>query len=193
MTNTAAVVVSPSAPLGTTQDPDTSNNTAIANLTVTPGSDLRLTKARSVPGSPLVGSSFNFVLTPTYTGDVPANLTITDTIPANYTIGALAAAQNGWTCGRVGQVVTCSKPSGGVAGLNQPLGVITIPVTVTTAGVGVVNSATIGAGGPVDPDPANNTATDGGVTLPDPTVDLGITKTGPNPPLVVEDLRSPTT
>lgn len=185
VTNTATVAVSPSAPFGTPQDPDTSNNTAIANLTVTAGSDLRLTKARSVGGSPLVGDSFDFVLTPTYTGDVPTSLTITDTVPANYTIGALAASQNGWTCGRAGQVVTCTKPSGGVAGLDQALGVITIPVTVAVAGVGVVNSATIGAGGPVDPDPSNNTATDGGVSLLAPTVDLGLSKTGPSPPLVV--------
>ncbi len=186
VTNTASVAVSPFAPFGTPQDPDTSNNTAIANLTVSVGSDVRLTKARSVAGNPLVGDSFNFILTPSYTGDVPVALTIVDTVPANYSIGALAASQNGWTCSRVGQVVTCTKPSGGVAGFNQALGVITIPVTVVAAGVGIANSATIGAGGPVDPDLSNNTATDGGVNLLDPTVDLGLSKTGPTPPLVVQ-------
>ncbi|MBT9460954.1 MAG: DUF11 domain-containing protein [Rugosibacter sp.] len=184
VTNTASVLVSPTAPFGTPQDPDTSNNTAIANLSVTAGSDLAISKARSVGGSVLVGSTFNFVLTPSYTGDVPNGLTVSDTIPANYTIGAVAVSQNGWTCGVVGQVVTCTKPAGGVAGLNQALGTITIPVTVASAGT-PVNSATISSSSPGDPNPANNMATDGGATLLDPTVDLGLSKTGPNPPLVV--------
>lgn len=185
ITNTASVLVSPSAPFGTPQDPNTANNTAIANLSVTAGSDLAIAKARSVGGSLLVGSTFNFVLTPSYTGDVPNSLTVSDTIPANYTIGAVAVSQNGWTCGVVGQVVTCTKPTGGVAGLNQALGTITIPVTVVSAG-SPVNTATISAVGPIDPNPGDNTATDGGATLLNPTVDLGLSKTGPTPPLVVQ-------
>ena len=185
VTNSASVVVSPSAPFGTAQDPDTSDNTAISNITVTAGSDLAISKSRSVAGNLLVGSTFNFILTPGYTGDVPSGLTVTDTIPANYTIGAVAPSQNGWACGVVGQVVTCAKASGGVAGLNQPLGVITIPVTVATAGSNVANTATITTTTPGDPNPANNTATDGGVNLLNPTVDLGLTKSGPGPALVV--------
>ena len=47
------------------------------------------------------------------------------------------------------------------------------------------NTATIAAAGPSDPFPGNNTATDGGVTIEDPTVDLRANKSGPVPALVV--------
>ena len=112
----------PAPPLGTALDPITTNNTSVANIAVTAGSDVRITKTRSVGGPYFVGDGFTFILTPSYTGDSPSGLTISDIIPANYTIGALAAVQNGWSCGSVGQTVTCSKGSGGVAGLNQALG-----------------------------------------------------------------------
>lgn len=185
VTNTTTVTVSASAPPGTPQDPDSSNNTAIANITVTAGSDLAIAKTRSVAGNLLVGQAFSFELSPSYTGDAPSNLTVTDAVPANYTIGAVAASQNGWSCGVSGQTVTCTRPAGGVAGFNQALGLITIPVTVASAGNGVVNTASMGSASPIDPNPANNTASDGGVNLLNPTVNLGITKTGPNPALVV--------
>jgi uncharacterized repeat protein (TIGR01451 family) len=182
VTNVASVaVISGAAP----QDPNTANNTATANLSVTAGSDLTITKARSVAGNILVGQSFNFVLTPSYTGDSPSSLTVTDSMPANYTVGSVAVSQNGWTCAKVGQLVTCTRPAGGVAGANQPLGSISIPVTVASAGSNIANSTTISAASPIDPIPSNNTANDGGVNLLAPTVDLGIGKSGPTPPLVV--------
>ncbi|HET6828213.1 MAG TPA: hypothetical protein VFH35_06020, partial [Ramlibacter sp.] len=184
ITSSTSVAVSGSAPPGTPQDPSTGNNTALASITVNPGSDVTVTKVRSVPGNLIVGQAFNFVLTPSYTGDSPTSLTISDTLPANYTIGAVAASQNGWTCGVAGQTVSCTKPSGTSAGLNQALGTITIPVTVASSGAAVVNSATIGSA-TFDPDATNNTGNDGGVNLLDPTVNLGVTKTGPTPALVV--------
>ncbi|MDP3131113.1 MAG: hypothetical protein Q8N15_07275, partial [Bacillota bacterium] len=55
--------------------------------------------------------------------------------------------------------------------------------TVATPGT-VTNSATIRAI-TTDPVPGNNTSTDGGVTLLEPTVDLGVSKVGPTPGLVV--------
>jgi len=185
VTNVATVALSPSADPTDPDDPDTTNNTAVSNISINPGSDVRISKTRSVAGNFLVGDSFNFILSPTYTGDSPNGLTISDTIPSNYTIGALQASQNGWSCGAAGQVVTCSKASGGgSAGSNQPLGNIVIPVTVATAGNGVINSAAISTTSN-DPDSSNNTTTDGGVNLLAPTVDLGVTKTGPSPALVV--------
>lgn len=184
VTSTTSVQVSGTAPPGTPQDPDTSNNTAIANITVTTGSDLKIAKARSVGGNLLVGQAFNFTLTPTYSGDVPTTLTVTDTIPANYTVGTVVTPQNGWSCNVAGQTVTCTRANGGgSAGLNQAIGVITIPVTATTPG-SPTNSTTIGAA-TNDPNPANNTATDGGVTILAPTVNLGVAKAGPTPALVV--------
>ena len=185
VTGTATIALQPGAPLSTPQDPNTANNTAVSNITVTAGSDLRLTKTRSVGGPYFVGGTFNFVLTAAYDGDAPSTLTLRDTMPANYTVGAVAASQNGWTCSVSGQVVTCTRPSGGTAGANQSLGSVTIPVTIASAGSGIVNTARISAASPTDPDPSNNVATDGGATLLLPTADLAIAKTGPNPALAV--------
>ena len=124
-----------------------------ANITVTPGSDLTIGKSRSVSGNLLIGQTFNFILKPSYSGGVPDTITVTDAIPSNYTIGVVPASQNGWTCSVAGQIVTCTRPSGGVAGLNQQLGDISIPVTVATAG-SVTNTASINA---VTTDPVSYT------------------------------------
>ena len=185
VTATMSVLLQPSAPALTPQDPDNSNNTSIVSTSVTAGSDIYITKTRSVAAPYFVGGAFNFVLNPQYDGDPPASLTVTDVVPGNYTVGAVAASQNGWTCGVVGQTVTCTKPAGGVAGLAQSLGTITIPVTVNSAGASVTNTVTIAAVSPTDVNPANNTATDGAVALLTPSADLSLSKTGPNPALAV--------
>ena len=185
VTNTATVTLSPAATSSDASDPVTNNNTAVSNVTITAGSDLQITKARSTGGNFTVGQSFNFVLTPQYTGDSPTNITVTDSIPSNYTIGAVAASQNGWSCNVAGQIVTCTKSNGGGSGLNRSLEDIVIPVIVASAGNNVSNTASISSTTPVDPNPGNNTATDGGVNLLNPTVDLGVSKTGPSPALVV--------
>lgn len=182
VTNSASVSILSGAP-----DPDTSDNTSTLNTSITAGSDLAITKSRSVSGDLLIGDTFNFVLSPSYTGDSPNSLTVTDTIPAEYTIdtGSFLTSQNGWSCGVSSQQVTCTKASGGSAGLNQSLGNIVIPVQAITAGNTVTNSTNINAASPSDANPGNNTATDGGVNILPATVDLGISKTGPNPALAV--------
>lgn len=188
ITTTASVAVQPGAPPLTARDPNDANNTSVRAIAVTAGSDVRLTKTRSVSGPYFVGNSFNFVLTAAYFGDSPTGLTITDNVPANYTIGTVASPQNGWSCAVTGQQVQCTRASGGAAGANQSLGSITIPVTINAAGANITNSATISATGPTDPTPSNNTATDGGATLQNPTADLVLSKSGPNPALVVQNV-----
>ncbi len=166
-------------------DPLTANNTATFSTTVTAGSDLRIIKSRAPAGALLVGQAVTFTLTPSYTGDSPTALTITDTLPANYTLGALTSPQNGWTCSAVGQTVTCTKAAGSGAGANVALGVVVIPATASGAGTGVQNTASVSAGGPGDPNSANNSASDTSVTISAATVDLRANKSGPNPALVV--------
>lgn len=173
------------AAAATPVDPVSTNNTTTFNTTVTAGSDLRLSKVRAPGGALVTGQAVNFTLTPSYTGDSPSGLTVTDTIPANYAVGAVASPQNGWTCGVAGQTVTCTRPAGTLAGANVALGTIVIPVTAASAGVGVTNTAGISASGPADPNPANNTAGDGGVTISAATVDLRANKSGPSPAVVV--------
>jgi len=187
LTNSASVAVRADAPGGTPQDPDTSNNNDTVDTTIAAGSDVEISKTRSVSGSLLVGDSFDFVLNPSYSGDSPQNLTVTDTVPANYTIdsGTFQTSQNGWSCTLNGQDVSCTRASGGPAGVyNQAIGNIVIPVTVVSSGNAVTNSTTVTTT-TTDPNSGNNSATDGGANLLDPTVDLGINKTGPHPALVV--------
>lgn len=169
---------------GTPSDPVAGNNAATFSTTVTAGSDVRITKSRTPSGPLLVGQAVTFTLSPSYTGDSPVGLTITDTIPSNYSIGTVASPQNGWTCSVSGQTVTCTKPAGSGAGGNVPLGNISIPVTAASPG-NPTNSASIASSGPSDPNLTNNTATDGGATINAPTVDLRANKSGPNPALVV--------
>jgi uncharacterized repeat protein (TIGR01451 family) len=182
VTNSASVAV-----VSGPADPDTGDNTATLNTSITAGSDLAISKSRSVSGNLLVGDTFNFVLSPSYTGDAPSNITVSDTIPVEYSIdtGSFATSQNGWSCNVSGQLVSCTKASGGSAGLDQSLGNIVIPVQAITAGNTVTNSTNISAASPSDANPGNNTATDGGVNVLPATVDLGISKTGPNPALAV--------
>jgi len=173
------------AAMGGPADPVMANNSALFNTTVTAGSNLRLQKSRAPAGTLLVGQSVNFTLTPTYTGDWPSGLTISDTLPSNYTVGTVASLQNGWACSVAGQTVTCTKAAGSGGGNAVSLGNIVIPATAASAGSGVVNTASISATGPSDPDLANNTASDTAATIQTPTVELRANKSGPNPALAV--------
>lgn len=165
-------------------DPNSDNNTTTFDTEVTAGSDVFISKSRSVGGPYFVGDTFNFVLDPRYNGDVPIGLEIVDVVPVNYTITTGDFLQNGWDCTVVAQTVTCTRASGGIAGDNQSLGIIEIPVEVATAGT-VTNTASISSASPFDPDLTNNSDTDGGATLQDPFADLSISKTGPSPALAV--------
>ena len=182
VTNSASVVATAGP-----NDPSTSDNTSTFNTAVTAGTDMAITKTRSIVGDLLVGDSFNFLLSPDYSGEAPNNITITDTIPAQYSIdtGSFVLSQNGWSCSVANQLVTCTQASGGVAGLDQPLGDITIPVTAISAGNNIINTASISALSPPDTDLSNNDANDGGVNIAAPSVDLGIDKSAPSPALAV--------
>jgi len=183
LTNAASVGLQPGAPGSPPQDGVAGNNTVSVDTSVTAGSDVAIGKARSAPGPFIVGDSFDYVLTPSYTGDAPNNLTVTDTVPSIFTIVALATSQNGWSCSAAGQVVTCTNVGGGSAGNNVALGTITIPVTANASG-SASNTATVSAADPGDPNQGNNSASDGSATVNLPNADLAIAKSGPNPALV---------
>jgi uncharacterized repeat protein (TIGR01451 family) len=187
VSGSASVDVQAGAAVGTARDPDADNNTASASITVSAGSDLAITVIRSEGTPYFVDGTFDVVLMPSFTGDGPSGLTIVDTLPAQYAIrsGDFAASQSGWSCAAAGQVVTCTRASGDAAGTNVLLGQIRIPITIVATGSGVINRATIRATSPVDPNSANNSDDDGAATLQAPVADLSISKTGPNPALVV--------
>ena len=171
---------------GTTPpDGDTSNNTATLNTSISPGSDVTIAKSRAPAGTLLVGATVTFTLSPSYTGDVPTSLVVTDTIPSNYTIVSITpAGGSGWSCSRSGQSITCTKPSGSIAGANVPLGNIVIATTAASVG-NPVNTGSIRSTAPSDPNLANNSATDGGASIVAPFGDLAAAKSGPSPALVV--------
>jgi uncharacterized repeat protein (TIGR01451 family) len=167
---------------GTPPDPISDNNVATLDINVTAGSDLRLTKSRAPSGQLVVGDTVTFTLAGFYSGDAPTNITIADTLPANYSF--VSASGTGWTCTNSGQTVECLRPGGAGPGADIALPPVTVEATIVAAG-SPVNTATIAAEGPVDPNPGNNTANDGGATIVDPTIDLAAIKVGPNPNLTV--------
>ena len=176
--------VTASASVGGGSPPDmvADNNLGTFDTTVTAGSDLAITKTRSPGGTLLVGDTVTFTLNPSYTGDSPSGIEVIDLIPANYAITSVAAL--GWNCTTIDQEVSCTRTDGSGPGNNVSLGPIEIITEVVTAG-NPTNTATITADGPLDPNPANNTATDGGATIQEPFIDLRANKSGPDPALVV--------
>ena len=166
-------------------DPITSNNLVSMDTTVTAGSDVMLAKSRAPAGNLLIGDTATFTLSPSYTGDSPSGLTVSDTVPANYVITTASPfTSNSWSCTVTGQQIDCTKTTGSGAGANVSLGDIEFDTVVDSAGT-PTNTATIAAAGPADPFPGNNIANDGGATIEEPTVDLRANKSGPVPALVV--------
>ena len=154
LTNTASVAVGAASP-----DNLTANNTSSVSIPVDAGTDVSIVKTKSL-ASVFVGDSFNFVLTPQYSGDFPAGATMTDVVPAQFTITSPASfSQNGWNCTVSSQTVSCTRSGSGSAGVNQALGVVNIGVTATAAG-SFSNTASIAApAGVTDPTPGNNSST----------------------------------
>jgi hypothetical protein len=131
---------------------------------VLPPADVSLTKTASVP-SVVQSQSLSFTLTATNnstTSPAPA-VTVTDNVPAAFTIGVLPAG-----CGAVGQLVTCTAAS--VPALGSVAFII--PVTASSgAGTTVSNCASeTNSSVPADPSPANNTNICASVVIIPPAV-----------------------
>ncbi len=182
----STVTISGSVVSVTPSDPITSNNTTTFSTTVTAGSDLSITKARSPSGNVFVGDTVTFTLGAQYSGDpVTGPIVITDTVPSNYGIVSVTPSPgSGWTCTTTGQAVQCTRASGAGPGANVSLGSIDIVTTALTPG-SPTNTVSITSAGPGDPVPGNNTASDGGATILEPTADLQANKSGPSPALAV--------
>ncbi len=166
-------------------DPNAANNTANDSVAITEGTDVAIDKSRSPTGALLTGDTLSFTLATSYTGDAPSSLTITDTLPGNYTFDSFGATGD-WVCDPViGQDITCNWAGSGSAGANVSLGSIVVNVTATSPG-SATNTATVAVNGsPVDQNPANNSDSDGTTTITDPVVDLRANKSGPSPALAV--------
>ncbi len=161
--NTATVSTS-------TTDPTPGNNSASHTLTTGAQANVSLSKS-AAPAQLVAGGPVTFTLTAHNDGPSNANgVSITDTLPDNVAIGTLPAG-----CTRAGQTVTCTRATL-AAGADFTVQIPGTLAATTPAGT-LTNTATVGATGPVDPSPSDNTATS---TSPVVTrADLSLTKTGP--------------
>ncbi len=128
----------------------------VISVTNTPVADLAISKTHS--GDFTVGQNGSYTLTVSNNGpsDETGTITVTDTLPAG--LGYVSASGTGWTCGALGQDVTCTHPGPLAAGNSLPD--IALTVSVGAAAVpGVTNSATV-SGTQFDNQAANNTSSD---------------------------------
>ncbi|MFN7940396.1 MAG: GEVED domain-containing protein [Thermoanaerobaculia bacterium] len=168
LTNTATS----SVPVGL-NDPVPGNNSATDADTLTPQTDLAVTKtdgsATEVPGTSV---SYTIVASNAGPSDAVA-ASVADSFPA--TITGVA-----WTCVGAGGGTCPASGSGNIfASVNLPVGgsaTFTATGTISAAATGsLANTATVAAGaGATDPTPGNNSATDTDTLTPQ--VDLAISK-----------------
>jgi len=130
------VLVDPTAPTGDqtntatvsgpTPDPDSSNNTDDATISI--ARDVRLVIGKTHTGNGQVGHPLSFQIAVGNDGQSTADqVVVTDTLPAGLTY--VSATGNGWTCSASGQDVTCT-----LAGTLDPHAAAPPITLVTTVG-----------------------------------------------------------
>ncbi len=167
LVNTATVT----AP-GAVFDPNTGNNTATDTDTLTPSTDLSITKtdgaASEIPGTPVT-----YTIVATSSGPSTATgVSVSDTFPASLT---------GCTFTSVAVGATGNTPAGagniGDSGMTfAPAGSVTYTATcnIDPAARGSLANTATTASATTDPTPGNNSATDTDTLTPE--VDLGVVK-----------------
>ncbi|HVF45669.1 MAG TPA: hypothetical protein VM936_21765 [Pyrinomonadaceae bacterium] len=150
---------------------NTSNDSSSDPTTVNGVADV--TVAKSHTGNFSQGQSgATYTLTVSNVGGAATSgtVTVTDTLPAS--LAYVSATGTGWTCGAVGQAVTCTRATALAAGASYPAITVTVNVS-TTAPSSVTNTASVSGGG------QTNTSND---SASDPTningvADLAVAKT----------------
>jgi fimbrial isopeptide formation D2 family protein/uncharacterized repeat protein (TIGR01451 family) len=165
--NTATV----SGPL---TDPAPGNNTSTDPTTVVGSADLSIDKTHAEGDTFQPGTAIHYSLAVANAGPSDAAApVVTDTLPGYETF--VSATGSGWTCGDVGQLVTCT--AAGPLAHGTTAGTIDLVVTLASGfgGGDVVNTATVSSTTP-DPVPGNNSSTDTSASG-DAQAHLTITKT----------------
>lgn len=162
-------------------DPDLSNNTTVASVSVNPGADLAISQAVPSPSPAVSGSNVTFTLQPSNLGPSAAGTGATVSLPLPAGFGVVSnTGTAGWNCSNAGNpvVVTCSFAGSYTAGAGGTLTITAVaPVVATpTAYNNITATIAANAGGPADPVASNNAAAVNLNVLPD-GVDLSITKT----------------
>jgi len=147
LSNTATV-----APATGDTDPNPANNSATDTDTLTPETDLWLTKTDSAdPVSP--GDPLTYSLTMTNLGPSDATaVTVVDTLPAGVTF--VSSIPGPPTCNLAGVTVSCALGTVG-SGNNTA---VSINVTVDASASGILVNTATASGNETDPDPKNNFA-----------------------------------
>ncbi len=149
-------VVNTSA-VSTAGDANASNDTASDPTTVNPAPapDLTITKSHGAPF--IVGSNGVYSLGVSNVGSAATTgtVTVTDPLPAGLTF--VSATGTGWSCGAVGQAVTCTHPGPVAPAASLPAISLTVSVGVGAL-PSVTNTATVAT--PGDANAGNDTASD---------------------------------
>ncbi len=156
------------------QDPNPSNNQAMATINVKPLVDLKLTKVASNP-APTAGGSVTFTLSLINNGpNTATGVVISDPLPSGLSFVSASPGQG--SCGSSGQTVTCDLGALGAGGATVVT--ITANVAASTAGATLRNTATASANEPVArPENLTAQASITPVAGPATTADLALTKT----------------
>ncbi len=163
---------------GMTVDPDTADNAASIDTTVSPAADLALTKS-DAPDPVQAGELLTYTLGVHNAGpqDAPG-VTVTDTLPAGVLFDSATPTQG--TCSEASGIVTCelgTVANGADAGAD-------VKVRPQEGGQ-ITNQATV-ASGIGDPASADNSAS--AVTTVAPVADLSLTKTDDPDPVLAGQL-----
>ena len=149
-------------------------------------SNLAIVKTSS-PNPVEVNTALTYTLTVTNGGpDDATNVTVTDILPASFTIGAITPSQ-GACDPLVGTTLTCNL------GTIANGGNATVTIEATPTQTGIISNTAIVSGDQPDPDPTDNSSTEsttveGSGTEPT-EADLSVNKTSsPNPVIVNQDL-----
>jgi uncharacterized repeat protein (TIGR01451 family) len=159
---------------GNESDPSAANNSATEDTTVTPSTDLAISKTRT-PATVVPGGNVTYSVFVTNNGPSDATgVVVTDTLPSGVTL--------------VGTSITCAGTTtlvcdlGNITSGNNTSFTIVVSVDAATPPGTLLNTATV-AGNEFDPNTGNNTGT-APVTVTTDT-DLSITKTASSDPAII--------
>lgn len=143
-------------------------STEVISVTNTDVSDLSI----NMTGPASVASSSNYAFTITVTNNGPiahpaSTITVTDTLPTGFNF--VSASGTGWSCGAVGQDVTCTHP--GPLSIGSSLADITLNIATGVLGGGTITNTATVSSAQFDHQPGNNSSS---VTssLPAPSCDI---------------------
>ncbi|MFY9259062.1 MAG: SdrD B-like domain-containing protein [Gallionella sp.] len=157
-------------------------NSNTASYTVIPsalGPDLTLTKTHVGTFNTNLLGTFNLGVSNVGRVATTGLITVKDTLPAELTFVPANSGGNGWTCGTVLQVITCTHSTVIAAGGVAPnLPIVVLPTAAAVAASPLLNKAVVSGGGETNLNTINNTASDTVVVIAGtPAPDLILSKT----------------